>query len=96
MNTVERRNMIKEQVIKMLSSDFIQIDNYTYVLPIDMPDGTIAYGKIEIKACSEKDVIYKDGHINKAFDIDDAIDKFNQKKNNKHIKNKQSNMIDFS
>lgn len=101
MNTVERRNMIKSQVAKMLSSDFIQIDNYTYVLPIDMPDGTVAYGKIEIKACSEKDIVYKDGHVNKAFNVDDAIDKFNQKKNSKENKKekqtkiKKSDMIDF-
>lgn len=84
MNIVERRNMIKNQVIKTLPSNFVQIDNYIYVLPINMPDGTIGYGKIEIKACNEKDITYKDGRVNKAFNLNDAINSFNQKQRNKN------------
>jgi hypothetical protein len=84
MNATERKNFAKDVLVKNLDLEgFTQIGDYEYAFPVYMPDDTVMYARFEVKACSEKDVNRKDGTVLKAFDIDSAVAKYQEKLNEK-------------
>lgn len=85
MNKMEMDKAVKETVVEALTGVFesvkaVKIDDYTYAFPVTV-DNEDTYAKIAITAVQRKDT-----KSTKAFDIDTAVAKYEDKVTERDVK----------
>lgn len=94
MTNTEKKNFARNEVISKIGIEAIgtQIDSSVWAVPVEV-EGETKYVKVTLTNCADKDITYKTGakagQVLKAFDLDTAVEKWNQTLAEREAKKKE-------